>query len=149
LYYIHHAVGYNYRLNNLQAAMGTAQLEQLPRFIDVKRNNYLFYKKHIDAIEGLHVAEVPSYAENNYWMYALQLDAERYGRGRDQLIKSFHQEGIEVRPLWHLNHLQKPFSRSYAYKIEKAYKMLGITLNIPSSIGLSKAEMLKVIGFLI
>ena len=84
--YIHNEVGYNYRLTNVQAAMGVAQLEKLPEFIKTKKANYEKYKREIDKIEGLYIAEVPDYSSNNYWMYSLQVDKEVYGKDRDEAI---------------------------------------------------------------
>ncbi|MBU1065822.1 LegC family aminotransferase, partial [bacterium] len=77
--YIHHEVGYNYRLTNIQAALGVAQLEQLQKYITIKKTNYLLYKNQIDNIEGLSLAEVPQFANSNYWLYCLRIDQEEYG----------------------------------------------------------------------
>ncbi len=144
LYYIHHQVGYNYRLNNIQAAFGVAQLEKLPEFIQKKKKNYQIYQEYIDKIQGLSLSCPPSYAQNNYWLYALLLNEKEYGRSRDQLLKLFQRSQIEVRPLWQLNHLQKPYRNCQHYKIELAYKMLDCTLNLPSSAGLSRENILKI-----
>ena len=148
VYYVHHEIGYNYRLNNIQAALGIAQLSRLPAFVRRKADNYETYRTQIEGIEGLHLAETPPYAENNYWMCALQIDQKAYGRSRDWLIKSFRNLGIEVRPMWHLNHQQKPYEKCQVYKIYKAYQLLETTLNIPSSVGLTKTEIAKVTGLL-
>ncbi len=148
LYYIHHHVGYNYRLNNIQAAFGVAQLEQLPGFIQIRRNNYRLYQEQIDQIPGLTLNQLPSYAESNCWLYAVLLNVKEYGRSRDQLLKLFQEHQIEVRPLWHLNHLQKPYQHYQHYKIELAYKMLDRTLNLPSSASLTKEDILQIFGLL-
>ena len=148
VYYLHHEIGYNYRLNNIQAAVGVAQLSRLNDFIRRKKANYEYYQTQINTIDGLHLAETPPYAQNNCWMCVLQVDKKIYGRGRDQLMQSFRKEGVEVRPLWHLNHWQKPYQGCQAYKIEKAYELLEKTLNIPSSVGLTKNEITKVTGLL-
>lgn len=148
LYYIHNAVGYNFRLNNIQAAMGTAQLEYLTKILKLKRDHYRIFKDNINPIKGLCMAETPVYANNNHWMYALQIDEKAYGRTRDELIKRFHKENIEVRPLWYLNHLQKPYKRAQTYKIEKAYTKLRQTVNLPCSVGLKKNEMIRIVGLL-
>lgn len=146
--YIHNEVGYNFRLNNIQAALGVAQLECLTKYIQIKKRNYGAYKSRIDSIDGLHLQEVPDYAEGNYWMYALRVDSSRYGRGVDDLIKLFAKEGIEVRPLWFLNHLQKPYKKAQGYGIEKAYGFLKKTFNIPCSVNLSKENIERIVGLL-
>ncbi len=143
--YIHHSVGYNYRLTNIQAALGIAQMEQLPRFVQRKRSNYLLYKKAVDAIDGLHLADAPVYADNNMWMYALQVDARRYGRGPLELMSELSSKGIQTRPLWHLNHLQRPYRKYQSYKIKKAGDMLKKTLMLPCSVGLTKSDIHRVV----
>ncbi len=148
IYYLHHEIGFNYRLSNIQAALGAAQLSCLNDFVQRKRANYQIYKTQIDQIDGLCLAETPLYAENNYWMYALQIDKNTYGRGRDQLLQLFHRKNIEVRPLWYLNHLQRPYQKCQAYKIEKAHNMLAMTLNVPCSLSLTKESINAVVGLL-
>jgi aminotransferase in exopolysaccharide biosynthesis len=145
IHYIHHEVGYNYRLTNLQAAVGVAQLEQLPAYVETKRRNYQFYKQRIDAIPGLGIAEVPEYAANNCWMYALQIDRARYGMNREELMQSLGAQGIQTRPVWQLNHWQRPYRDCQGYRIEKAPELLERTLNIPCSVDLSASQRDRVI----
>jgi perosamine synthetase len=135
--YIHNEIGYNFRLTNIQAAMGVAQLEQLPSFLEIKKKNFANYRNIINKIPGLHLADGPGYAENNLWMYALQLDKRVYGKDRDELMAHLSGMGIETRPVWYLNHLQKPYKIYQCYKIEIAYRMQEKTLNIPCSVDLT------------
>lgn len=146
--YIHNEVGYNFRLTNIQAAMGVAQLEKLPEYIEIKKRNYRLYQEMIDAIPGLHLAQTPGYAHSNHWFYSLQIDENVYGKKRDELMAYFSENGIQTRPVWYLNHLQKPYRHCRSYKIEKAYKLLEKTLNVPCSVGLDRADIEKVVGVL-
>ena len=139
--YVHHEIGYNYRLTNLQAAVGVAQLEQLPAYVETKRRNYQFYKQCIDPIPGLGIAEVPAYAANNCWMYALRIDRAEYGMDREELMQSLGEQGIQTRPVWQLNHLQKPYRDCQRYRIEKAPELLERTLNIPCSVDLTESQL--------
>jgi aminotransferase in exopolysaccharide biosynthesis len=148
VHYIHHRVGYNFRLSNLQAATGVGQLEGLARVQEIKRRNFRIYKEKIDRIAGLRIAGGPPFADNNHWMYALQIDKSRYGRGRRELMRLFRREGIEVRPLFYLNHLQKPYRHCQTYSIEAASKMLEGTLNIPCSADLKKTDINRIVGLL-
>ncbi|RMG20094.1 MAG: LegC family aminotransferase [Methanobacteriota archaeon] len=145
LYYIHNEVGYNFRLTNIQAAMGVAQLELLPEFIEIKKNNYDKYKSAISQISGLSLAEVPEYSEPNYWFYCLQIDADQYGMNRDELMQYLNSRGIQVRPIWHLNHLQKPYQQCFHYRIEQAFKLFENTINIPCSTNLTDEQLKKVV----
>ena len=146
--YIHNETGYNYRLTNIQAALGVAQLEQLPNYLNIKKKNYEFYKKNIDQILGLHLSEVPGYAENNYWMYALQIDKNIYKKDREELMSCLSRHKIQTRPVWYLNHLQKPYKDCQNYKIEKALELLEKTLNIPCSINLKKQDVERILEVL-
>jgi len=146
--YIHNEIGYNYRLTNIQAALGVAQLERLPEYIKLKKNNYDLYKKEIDKISGLHLAEGPAYARCNHWMYLLIIDKDKYGLDREGLMKKLADYGIQSRPIWYLNHLQKPYLEYQHYKIEKAHGMLERTLNIPCSANLTSEDVFRTIGVL-
>jgi len=143
--YVHHEVGYNYRLTNLQAAVGVAQLEQLPAYVEAKRRNYQLYKRHIDLIPGLRIAGVPDCAANNCWMYALQVERAKYGMDREELMRYLEERGIQTRPVWQLNHLQKPYRDCQRYRIERAPDLLEQTLNIPCSIALDESQINRVI----
>jgi len=143
--YIHNETGYNFRLTNIQAAIGVAQLEKLPNFIRIKKENFQYYCKEINQIEGLRLAAVPGFANSNYWMYALQVCREVYGKDRDELMSHLAENGVETRPLWYLNHLQAPYKDCENYYIKKAFEMFNKTLNIPCSVSLSREQIDDVI----
>ncbi len=143
--YIHDEVGYNYRMTNLQAAMGVAQLEQFYEYLQIKKKNYDLYRQAITDIHGLTLASVPNYARNNLWMYALRIDNRQYGKDREGLMASLAQQRIQTRPVWYLNHLQKPYRYCEAYHIEKAPRLWEITLNIPASVDLTEENIETVI----
>ena len=145
LHYVHNEVGYNYRLTAIQAAMGLAQLEQLPGFIERKKKRYREYKEQIDRIPGLSLLAVPDYCESNYWFYSLLVDEREYGIGRDELLRKFQAARIQARPIWKLNHTQKPYRHNQAYRIEKAPHYFDRILNIPCSVGLTDAEVERVL----
>ncbi len=144
LRYIHGEVGFNYRLNNIQAAVGVAQMELLPKYLQIKQQNFDLYRARIDLIQGLKLVRPPSYAQNNHWFYCLQIDKKVYGLTADQVMSRLIKNGIEVRPIWDLNHLQKPYRGFEAYKIKKAYDMLEKTVNIPCSVSLTREEIFKI-----
>jgi perosamine synthetase len=143
--YIHNEVGYNYRLTNVQAAVGVAQLEQLPGFLEIKERNYFAYKKEIEHISGLRLADVPLYAHNNHWMYCLQIDSDSYGKGREELMRHLSDHHIQTRPVWQLNHLQVPYVGCQRFRIELAPQLHAATLNIPCSANLTENQMREVL----
>lgn len=146
--YVHNEIGYNYRLTNIQAALGVAQLEKLPEYLKIKKRNYQIYKKEIDQIRGLHLAKTPDYADNNHWMYAMQVNKEKYGKDREELMHYLSDNKIQTRPVWYLNHLQKTYKDSQNYNIENAIKLMENTLNIPCSVSLSDKEIKKLLTLL-
>ncbi len=146
--YVHGDVGFNYRLTNIQAALGVAQMEQLKGFLEIKKHNYEYYKEKINNIDGLQIANTPNYSKNNYWMIAMQIDKKVYGKDREELMAYLGENKIQTRPVWHLNHLQKPFAHNQSYKVEKAFELAENTLNIPCSTNLTKEDMDLVISTL-
>lgn len=143
--YVHHEVGYNYRLTNIQAAMGVAQLENLQRFLAAKRENFAFFRSHLEGVPGLSLAETPPYAQSNFWFYALQVNPVEYGMDIEQLMRHLHENGIQSRPLWYPNHLQKQYRECQCYAIETALELHANTLNIPCSVNLSAAHRERVV----
>jgi aminotransferase in exopolysaccharide biosynthesis len=143
--YIHNEIGYNFRLTNIQAALGVAQLEQLPVFLKRKHEIFSQYQTVFDNITGFTLAGVPDYADNNHWMNLLQIDKEAYGHDRDMLMKHLEQNGIQSRPVWALNHLQKPYETCQSYQIERAEKLVEQSMCLPSSSNLKESEIQKVI----
>ncbi|WP_085992724.1 LegC family aminotransferase [Oceanobacillus senegalensis] len=144
LYYVHNDIGYNYRMTNIQAAMGVAQLEQLENFIHIKKINYQTYQENIKRIKGLSLLDFKAGTRPNYWFYSLVIDKKAYGIDRDQLLVKLAENGIQTRPIWGLIHEQKPYVNNQAYAIEKAKKYVQFILNIPCSSSLRRVEVLKV-----
>ena len=107
--YIHNEIGYNYRLTNIQAALGVAQLEQLPKFLQRKKEIHMQYLSEIMNIDGLTLAKTPDYASSNFWLNILQIDEKKFGEDRNILMARLRENGIQARPVWQLNHLQIPY----------------------------------------
>lgn len=129
LYFDHDDIGYNYRMTNLQAALGLAQLEQLEKFIEIKMENYMEYRRM-----GLQLLPFSNDIRPNYWFYSYVTDR------RDELIQYLHEKKIQARPIWRLIHTLKPYEDSYAYKIDKAIFMHKSIINIPCSSNLTREE---------
>ena len=143
VYFIHNEIGYNYRMTNVQAAIGVAQLERLESFIGVKTANFHLYELLLDDISGLSFVQMRAGTRPNYWMYGLLLPCAEH---RDQLLKKLEGEKIQTRPAWGLIHDQKPYVNDLAYKIEKARYYVERILNIPCSSGLTPDEVHRVSG---
>lgn len=142
--YIHNEIGYNFRLTNIQAALGVAQLEQLSKFIKRKKEIYCQYVQEIEHISGLTIATVPNYADNNHWLNILQID-KIYGSTAEMLLNRLNEIGIQARPVWRLNHLQRPYRNCQFHIIEKAEDLVNHSLCLPSSTKLSNSEIETII----
>jgi len=146
--YIHDEIGYNFRLTNIQAALGVAQLEQLPAILKRKKEIYDYYQSTIENIEGLSLSKVPDYADNNHWLNLVQIDSKIYNEDREVLMKRLEENGIQTRPVWKLNHEQKPYKDCQYYKIEKAKKLVTNSRCLPSSSNLSNENLNKIVSVL-
>ena len=139
--YIHHEIGYNFRLSNIQAALGVAQLEQLSGFLERKKEIFQQYQTALNDVDGLYIADVPDYANNNHWMNLLKINSEAYGEDWEALMHRLEINGIQTRPVWVLNHLQKPYRDCQSYKVEKASELVEKSLCLPSSVGVSAVQL--------
>jgi perosamine synthetase len=131
--YIHNEVGYNFRLTNLQAALGMAQLEKLERFIRIKKRNYALYRRLLAGVDGLELLGTPEGTDANHWFYSMIIERSIFGKGRDYVMRRLQDSGIQTRPVWYPNHLQKPYAACQAYKIEKTIWFWQRVLNLPCS----------------
>ncbi len=142
--YIHYEVGYNYRMTNVQAAIGLAQLEQLDGFVDIKRKNFQVWQKELSGIPGLSLIGEPPYGKSNYWFYSLVIDRKIFGCHPLDLMKVLAAEAIEARPVWELNHRQRPYRSCEAYRIRQAPKWHRSVLNIPCSVTLTQKDIHRI-----
>jgi len=147
LYYTHDEIGYNYRLTNLQAALGLAQLEQLERFIETKRRNYELYRRELSKVEGLRLLDFADGIRPNYWFYSMYCDP-RYPLNRDEIIRYLASKGIQTRPIWGLISDQKPYRKCQSYRIEKAKHYWERVVNLPCSSNLTEEDVLYVVDCL-
>ena len=139
-YYIHDEIGYNYRMTNLQAALGVAQMEELPDFINRKRLNYELYK---EAFQRFDLAELLTFRDgtsSNKWFYSLMIDRNRIRASMREIITTLESRGIQTRAIWGLINEQKPYEGEVTYKLEKAPYYSSCILNIPSSTNITKEE---------
>ncbi len=130
--FVHDQIGYNYRMPNINAALGCAQLEQLSLFIDWKRKLATHYQKAFQGLEGIRFFTEPSFAKSNYWLNTLILD-EKYHFYRDEVLKEANQAGIMTRPPWTLLHKLKMYTNSPRMDLSVAESLERRMINIPSS----------------
>ena len=144
LYYVHNEIGYNYRMTNVQAAIGLAQLELLSEFIQRKQKNYDTYQKCLKKIGLPQLLEFRQGTESNKWFYSFPIPKECAVEVRT-LIESLQNEKIQTRPIWGLIHEQKPYQSDIAYEIEKAKEYSRCIINVPCSTNLTEEEIERVV----
>lgn len=140
LFYIHGEIGYNYRMTNLQAALGVAQLELLDEFVRRKEKNYALYTALLAGYTKGSLMPFRAGVRANYWFYALKLSLADIGLSIREIVERLKNEGIQTRPVWGLIHRQKPYENAYAYRIERAEEYGRCILNIPCSTQITEAE---------
>ncbi|MGN0506565.1 MAG: LegC family aminotransferase [Lachnospiraceae bacterium] len=139
-YYIHHEVGYNYRMTNLQAALGVAQMEELSEFIRRKKANYDLYCKLFENFELGKMIGFREGTSSNKWFYSLEINRDRVKATMREIITALEERGIQTRAIWGLINEQIPYQGEVAYKIEKAPYYAARILNFPSSTQITKEE---------
>ena len=140
-FYVHNEIGYNYRMTNLQAALGVAQMEELQQFIETKHRNYILYKERFQDASFGTLLPFREGTCSNQWFYSLQLREDRLqGKDMRDVIGALQERGVQTRAIWGLIHEQKPYRQNIAYKIEKAPCYSATVLNIPSSTQLTEED---------
>lgn len=142
LFFRHDEIGYNYRMTNLQAAMGKAQLESLERFIDTKMDNYFKYKKIFEKsvsakMLNIRLLDFNSNIRPNYWFYSLLI---QHDIDLKDMVRFLESKKIGTRMIWQLISNQRPYQDDYKDNIDKAEFYQEHILNIPCSSNLSSDE---------
>ena len=144
LQFLHNEVGYNYRMTNVQACLGLAQLERLEEFIAVKNARYAQYLAGLDGKRGLRILPFrDDCARTNRWFFSL--DLRNSGLDRDTVIRTLQAQGIQTRPIWALIHEQADYPGSEAYALEKAEGYRAAIVNLPCSTNLTETDCQRVI----
>jgi len=143
LYYIHDAIGFNYRMTNLQAALGLGQIEQLEKFIEIKEQNYKLYQELLEPIQDYKILPFRQGTRSNHWFYSLACLAG--STERDFLISYMAEHKVQSRPIWRLVSEQKPYADSRSYNIERAKYYWEHVINIPCSTNLTAEEVRRVV----
>ena len=133
--YRHDEIGYNYRMPNLNAALGCAQLEQLPTMLAAKKLLFQRYQASFATVAGLKLVAEPDQSRSNYWLQTLLLEAEQTNQ-RDFIIKTANDAGFMTRPAWILMHELKSFDDCPHMDLTCAQSLAQRLINIPSSSGL-------------
>ncbi len=134
--YRHDEIGFNYRLPNLNAALGCAQLEQLPQKLALKRQLLQRYRAAFASIDGLRLLEEPEHCHSNYWLQALLLDAG-HDEALDAVLRATHAAGYMTRPVWRPLHTLPPFADCPRMALTCALSLAQRLINVPSNVSVA------------
>jgi perosamine synthetase len=145
LEYIHNEVGYNYRLTNLLAAMGCAQMEQVADYVSVKRRIAAVYEQALADVPGLTLMKEAPWATSVFWMYTMLVDEVKYGMDSRALLRKLSGVGIQARPLWQPLHVSPVFAALPKMTAPVAEWLNRQALSLPCSVGLTQQEQGRVV----
>ena len=140
--YCHPVLGYNYRLTNMQAALGVAQMEKIELILSKKRFIAQIYKEALENIPGLTLPNEAQWARSVFWLYSILVDEKVFGMTRDELREKLKEQGIETRPLFPPVHLQPIYANGQ--KLPVAERLSSQGLSLPSSARLSTDDVKRV-----
>jgi perosamine synthetase len=146
--YVHNAVGYNYRLTNVPAAMGCAQMEMLDEFVEAKRRIAKRYQDLLASLPGVNLPQEADWAFSTFWMYTILIDEKKSSIGSRELLRELGAQKIQARPLWQPMHRSPAHTLAghFACPVSDALHMRALSL--PCSVGLTAADQQKVVGVL-
>lgn len=140
--YWHDVAGFNFRMTNLQAAVGVAQMERVDNFLSRRKEIGKRYISKLSMIKGLTVPASVNWAETVYWIFSLLVDESITGIQRDELAKKLSDLGIENRPFFYPMHVQPPYKQNGNFEVSKRMSTQGISL--PSGNEISDQEIDRV-----
>lgn len=134
--YDHDLIGYNYRLPNINAALGVAQMEQLDSFLTRKRKNAQLYRELLSGLDAVEFLFEKPWASNNFWFYTIKVP----GRDKNPLMDYLLSQNIQVRPIWKLIHTLPLYREYEAYCIDQAEEVYAQCINLPCSVNLKTKD---------
>lgn len=142
-HYWHPAIGYNYRLTNLQAAVGVAQMEKMDDILKSKRRIAQIYNEGLQNVPGISLAPEAPWASSVCWLYSVLIDGQLFGITRDQLMAKLQEQGIESRPFFPPLHTQPIYNTGQNLPVAECLSATGLSL--PSAVRLRTDEINRVI----
>jgi perosamine synthetase len=144
--YIHGEVGYNYRLTNLAAAVGCAQMEQLDAKVRAKREIAGRYTSALQAVQGITPMTSAPWAASTFWMYTVLFDEQQFGLSSREVMSALGKRGIQCRPLWQPIHRSPAHAAPSGTDMPVADRLARQALSLPCSVGLTESQQNTVIS---
>lgn len=144
--YVHGELGYNYRLTNLLAAVGCAQMEQLPSYVAAKRRIAARYTNQLKGLPGITHMMIAPWAASTFWMYTILINEQIFGMDSRRLMRTLEAQKIQCRPLWQPIHQSPAHAASSVEVMPVAEQLAREALSLPCSVGLTEFEQDRVIA---
>ncbi len=144
-HYQHSTIGYNYRLSNILAAIGRAQLRVLSQRVESRRQNFKVYQDALQPVPGIAFMPEASYGRCTRWLTCITMDAEAFGSTREEVRLALEAENIEARPVWKPLHMQPVFKNCRLRGGKVAESIFGNGLCLPSGSNLSSSDLQRII----
>ena len=138
--YVHDEIGYNYRLSNIHAAMGCAQMESISDYVDTKRGIATVYCDELESLPGLRPMWQAPWAESAFWLFTVQVDEAKYGMDSRDLLNQLNEAGIQSRPLWQPIHISPAHADLNNPDCPVADRLYQECLSLPCSVGLGDSQ---------
>jgi len=145
-HYEHTAIGFNYRLSNLLAAVGIAQLEVLDERVDRRRQIYQYYLDQLADLPGIRMMPIAPYGEPNYWLSVIQIEQDEFGATPNEVRELLEKENIETRLVWKPLHCQPVFSHCRCRGGAVAEDLFRTGLCLPSGTALTEEDLSRIVG---
>lgn len=146
LEFVHGAIGFNYRLSNVSAAIGVAQLERLDAYLERKTRIARAYDSALSSLPGITTPAHAAWCEPNRWLYTIRVNAAGFGKSSRELLQALRAKNIESRPIWQPMHRSPAHAGAFAGPCEVADALNAECLSLPCSVGLSAADQDRVIA---
>jgi perosamine synthetase len=140
--FLHTELGFNYRMTNIQAAIGLAQLENIDRLVEMRRKNASIYNRLLKGVPGITLPVEKKWAKNVYWMYSVVIEKE-FGMSRDDLMAFLRQKGVDTRTFFIPMHVQPAFKNMGLFEAERypvSDQLAEKGLYLPSGSGLTEEQ---------
>jgi perosamine synthetase len=146
--YVHGAVGYNYRLTNIAAAVGVAQMEMVDEYLAIKRRIAARYTEALAGVPGITPMREAPWARSAWWMYTVLVDEAEFGLDSRALLRYLESRRIQSRPLWEPMHRSRALTGQQERQCPVADDIHARALSLPCSVGLSAEEQDRVLHVL-
>jgi len=142
-------LGYNYRMTNIQAAIGLAQLENVDKFILKRQTIAKMYDYYLEKVEGIKLPQVIGNVSHSFWMYSILIEKE-FGRSRDEVIEFLQKSGIETRPFFYPMHVMPVYKNAAKiFNLKTSEEISSKGINLPTFFDLNEADIREVCHHLI